>query len=232
MVFKKTREKISIFSEENNLNLFLRIVGSLTIIVLLYFLAKELIKNTDSITKLVTSSGAFGPISLIILMVLGILFTPIPYFILIITAGYLYGVWYGAIYSYIAQVLAAVGTYTITRSLDIKINNKRYNRYKERIKRNRRLLYIMYILPVVPISITSIISASSKIKWKQFLEIVLISFIPGAIFFSFFGNTISAKNIIIASVSLLVTLMAIIIFIKKFNFRIFLKNGKKTKNEK
>ena len=219
------KNRLFIFSKENNLNLFLRIVGSLVIIVLLYFLAKELIKNTSSIRNLVISSGVFGPITLIVLMVLGILFTPVPYFVLIITAGYLYGIWQGALYSYLAQVLAAIGTFTLTKLLNIKFKSKRYERYKDRVKRNKKILYVMYMLPVIPISVTSIISASSKMKWKPFLKIVFISFIPGALFFSFFGNNISTKNIIIISISLLITIFAVIVFIKKFKFKIFSKNG-------
>lgn len=216
-------KKSTILSKNNKLNLFLKILASTTTIVLTYFIVKSFVQNTSSINSIVSSANAFGPILLILLMILGIIFTPIPYFLLIITAGYLYGIWPGALYSYLGQVLAAIGVFTFTKFINIKIRNKTYKKYQGKVNRNKKILYLMYILPVIPISVTSIISASSKIKWKSFLKIVLISFVPGTLFFTFFGNTLSTKNIIIVTSFLLITLIALIFFMKKFKLRLISK---------
>jgi len=213
-------KKNIILSKKNKLNLFLKIIASATTIILSYFLVKNFIQNTSSINSIVSSTNTFGPILLVLLMILGIIFTPIPYFVLIITAGYLYGVWHGAFYSYIAQILAAIGVFTLTKFLNIKITNKTYKKYQGKVSRNKKILYLMYALPVIPISVTSIISASSKIKWKSFLKIILISFVPGTIFFTFFGNNLSTKNILFISLFLLITLVALIFFMKKFKLKL------------
>jgi len=213
-------KKNIILSKNNKLNLFLKIIASATTIILIYFLVKNFIQNTSSINSIVSSTNTFGPILLVLLMILGIIFTPIPYFVLIITAGYLYGVWPGAFYSYIAQILAAIGVFTLTKFLNIKITNKTYEKYQGKVSRNKKILYLMYALPVIPISVTSIISASSKIKWKSFLKIILISFAPGTIFFTFFGNNLSTKNILFISLFLLITLVALIFFMKKFKLKL------------
>ena len=213
-------KKNIILSKKNKLNLFLKIIASATTIILSYFLVKNFIQNTSSINSIVSSTNTFGPILLVLLMILGIIFTPIPYFVLIITAGYLYGVWPGAFYSYIAQILAAIGVFTLTKFLNIKITNKTYKKYQGKVSRNKKILYLMYALPVIPISVTSIISASSKIKWKSFLKIILISFVPGTIFFTFFGNNLSTKNILFISLFLLITLVALIFFMKKFKLKL------------
>lgn len=213
-------KKNTILSKNNKLNLFLKMVISSTIIILIYLAVKTFIQNPSSINSIVSSANTFGPIVLILLMVLGIIFTPIPYFVLIITTGYLYGVWPGAFYSYIAQILAAVGVFILTKSLNIKITNKTYKKYQGKVNRNKKILYLMYALPVIPISVTSIISASSKINWKSFLKIILISFAPGTIFFTFFGNNLSTKNILFISLFLLITLVALIFFMKKFKLKL------------
>jgi len=166
------------------------------IILIFYFLVKEFISNVDSITKLSQSAGILGPIVLILLIGLGILLTPIPSFVLVIAAGYLYGIWWGALYSYLGHLIAAISTFTIFRR--INLNNQeslRYKKYKKLVEKNKKFLYLLYAVPILPLSLVTIISASSKIKWKHFLEIILVSFIPTILFFSFFGNRITEKNI-------------------------------------
>lgn len=209
--------------KNTKLKLILKTISTTLSLIIIYFIINNIIKNPDSINSIVSSANTFGPILLILLMVLGIIFTPIPYFILIITAGYLYGLWPGAIYSYLAQVLAAASVFTLTKTLNIKITNKTHEKYRGKVAKNKKILYLMYIFPVIPISVTSIISASSNIKWRSFLKIILISFIPGTLFFTFFGNTLSTKNIIIVTSFLLITLIALIFFIKKLNLKLISK---------
>lgn len=184
------------------------------ILFVLFFFAKELISNVDSITKISQSAGVFGPIVLIVLITLGILFTPIPSVVLIITAGYLYGAWMGAIYSYIAHMFAATGTFSLVKTFNIKTKNKRYKKYQNLVEKNRKILYLLYTIPIIPISIISIISASSKIKWRQFLKITLLSFIPAVLLFSFFGERISNKNLLEIGIWTTVILIGLLIILE------------------
>ncbi|MCA9477999.1 MAG: hypothetical protein KC535_02535, partial [Nanoarchaeota archaeon] len=65
-------------------------------------------------------------------------------------------------------------------------------------------IYLLYMIPIPPVSLVTIVCASAKIEWKTFLEIVLVSFIPMVLFFSFFGNRVSNQNIVEAGVLLIV----------------------------
>ena len=195
------------------------------IIVVLFFLLKEWIGNVSFITKISQSAGIFGPIILILLISLGILLSPIPSSILIIAAGYLYGVWIGALYSYLAHLLATISAFVVFRKLNGNEENRTYRKYKKLISENKKLLYLLYAVPIIPISIITLITATSKIKLKRFLEIIILSFIPGVLFFSFFGERIGNRNLLEIGI-----LIIIIVIVGLIIFKIIRNNKKRIMN--
>ena len=210
--------KREVDSQYERVKLAINILITCVIIIALIILTRDFITNVNSIEQLSKSAGIFGPIVLVILIGLGILFTPIPSVLLIIAAGYLYGTWEGAIYSYLGHLLAAISTFSIVRKFHIKTKNKRYSKYRKLIDKNKKILYLLYIIPILPISVVSIFSASSKMKFKQFLKIILISFIPVILLFSFFGERISNKNLIEMGIwitGILIVISIVYIIIKR-----------------
>lgn len=209
-----------------------RIIGiSVTIIVLItiFLIIHKTIQDPDTVTSMIKSAGTFGPIVLILIMMLGVLFSPIPNVVFIVLAGYLYGAWSGAIYSYIGHVAAALSTFLVIRTFKNKSEeNKKENKYEKIIMKNKNLLYVFFGIPLVPISISSTISASSKIQLKEFIKIILLSFIPMIILFSFFGERISHYNLVEIGVWLvIIIILGAIIFtkiIKKNNLQQLSKN--------
>ncbi|MGV8168956.1 MAG: TVP38/TMEM64 family protein [Candidatus Nanoarchaeia archaeon] len=173
----------------------LKLIITAAIIIVLFLLVKEIISSADSITNAAKAAGKLGPVVLILLISLGILLTPIPSIVLIIAAGYLYGFWLGALYSYLGHILAALGAFSITRLLKTKVEEKKETKYHRLIKDSHHFIYFFYIVPIIPISVTSIVTGTSKIGWLKFIKIVLLSFILPVLFFSFFGDKISAKNL-------------------------------------
>lgn len=205
--FKKIKEKIKL----KDIYKYLIILAS---IIIVYLVVRELIKNVDTITKISQSAGVLGPIVLIILIGLGILLTPIPSVVLVIAAGYLYGTWWGALYSYLGHLLASIGTFTIFRKINFaNQESPRYKKYKALIEKNKKLLYLFYAIPILPLSLVTIISASSKIKWKHFLEIILVSFIPTILFFSYYGNRINSRNLVQIGIwSAIVIILVLVVY--------------------
>jgi uncharacterized membrane protein YdjX (TVP38/TMEM64 family) len=199
------------------------------LILMLFFIVKELIVDADHITSLSKSMGIFGPILLILLMSLGILLTPIPSAVLIVAAGYLYGTWMGALYSYIGHLLAAIITFAICQTLKMNGESRRYESYKKLVHKNKKILYFLYMLPIIPISVITIITSTSKIKWKEFLKIISISFVPNILIFSFFGERISNRNPLEIGLFLLAILVVILIVLKVWSKKDLGKKNKKIK---
>jgi len=194
----------------------LKIVVTIIIIVTLFLMVRQSINNTEQITEITKSAGIYGPIVLIGLIMLGILFSPIPSVIIIITAGFIYGPIRGAIYSYIGHILGAILIYILTKQFKKTKEGTKFKKYKQFVKKNKNILFLLYIIPIIPITITTMIAATSKVEWKKFIEIIIISFLPAVMFFSFLGGTINQNNkTIIIGISLIIIIGSIFI-IKKY----------------
>ncbi len=212
---KKSNFINKILSQRNKLKIPLRIIIIGIAILILFFLTNQFISDAESIETISNSGGIFSPIVLILIISLGILFTPIPSVIYIMTAGYLCGGWKGALCSYLGHLLAATIIFATTNSFKIKTKNKDYDKYKNLIGQNKKILYLLYGVPLLPVSILSIISATSKLKWKEFLKIIFISFIPPVLFFSFFGNRISHQNLLEMGIFISIIAIGIIFTVKR-----------------
>ena len=203
--------------KKNILNNVVKVLLTGILILMILFILRELLVDADHITSLSQSMGIFGPITLILLMGLGILLTPIPSALLIVSAGYLYGTWMGALYSYIGHLLAAIITFAVCQSLKMNGESRRYESYKKLVQKNKKILYFLYMLPIIPISVITIITSTSKIKWKEFLKIIFISFVPNILIFSFFGERISNRNPLEIGLFLLAILVVVFIVFKMWS---------------
>ena len=153
--------------------------------------------NMAGVKSLVASAGAFGPVVLVIVTVFGILFSPIPSVVFIVIAGYFYGAWWGALYGYMGHLFAALLAYGAAKHFRSLFGiGKKYTRYQAFIEKNPHILFLLYVFPIVPVSVVSVLCASSELRFRRFLFIILASFLPPAIIFSFFGNRISYHSII------------------------------------
>lgn len=199
-----------------NKSRIIELVVTLIVLITLYLIIHKTIQDPNTVTSMIKSAGVFGPIVLILIMILGTLFSPIPNFVFIMLAGYLYGAWQGAIYSYIGHVSAALSAFLVIRNFKNKFKkNRKERKFEKVVMKNRKLLYVLFGIPLVPISISSTISASTKMTLKEFLRIILLSFIPIISFFSFFGERISHYNLIEIGIWLVIMfILGAIIFIK------------------
>lgn len=195
--------------QKNYISLSLRILISSIILVGLFFLVKQLFVNADSMSNLVLSAGIWGPLVLISLMVLGILLSPIPSVVLIIAAGYLYGAWFGALYSYIAHFLATLLVFFLVRTIHLTnhYSSSDASKYSRILKKNNYLFYVLYIFPVIPISVITIILGTSKLSYKDFFKISSLSFIIPVLFFSFFGTRLSSSSAVELFIWIILTII-------------------------
>lgn len=198
----------------------LKIITSIIIIIVLFLMIKNNLNSTDDITTITKSAGAFGPIILIALIMLAILFSPIPSVVVIVVAGYIYGPLRGAIYSYIGHFLGATMVYFIVKKFNIFSGIKKFEKYKQFVEKNKNMLYLFYAIPIIPITITSIIAATSEIKTKQFIQIASLSFIPAVMIFSFLGGKISQENMLELTALIVIIVVGTIIIIKKYKNRL------------
>ena len=77
--------------------------------------------NQEKIFIVVKKSGLFGPLTIIFLIAIAIIITPIPSAPVAIVSGALYGHTFGTIYVVIGALLGALGAFIISRKLNCSL---------------------------------------------------------------------------------------------------------------
>jgi uncharacterized membrane protein YdjX (TVP38/TMEM64 family) len=172
---------------------FLRLILVLIAILLLGAVLSSFFLREEGTLSLVEGAGAFGPLLIILLIVLEVLIAPLPGAVIMLAAGYLYGIWLGALYSYIGNVLGSLLAFALSRNfgrpfVERILSKETVRKYDGFFKRRRHHLIALYALPIIPVDILSFICGLSSLTWRRFLLVVSIGFIPNTLLLSFLGN--------------------------------------------
>ena len=143
--------------------------------------------------------GVFGPLSVIIVIIIETVIAPIPGTIVPIAIGALYGVWPGILYAWIGNVAGSIIAFWISRKLgrpivERFINKDKIKRYDSFLHRSRMLVWFVYAIPIFPIDMISFIMGLSNIKFKRFLKIISIGFLINLSILTFFGERLLSSS--------------------------------------
>jgi len=170
--------------------------------------------SPEEVREYVRGWGAWGPMIVIVLIILEVVLAPIPGYVIAVGAGATFGPWLGFTITYIGNVIGTFLAFWISRHFGRPIvqrlvkedHLKRYDRFFR--ERGVIGLWIAYALPVFPVDIISFVTGFSGIRFRKFAVIVLVAFIPNMLFLNFFGDRIinsglGAGTIIFGSVIIL-----------------------------
>lgn len=160
-------------------------------IILIFPKINSLYSNVEEIVE---SSGNFGPVIFMILMIIAILVSPIPSSPLAILGGIFFGPLPGMIYTLVGATIGAVLAFLISRFflrgyLSNKIENNKFY-MKIRGANDRNIAYIILItrlMPHVSFDIVSYASGLTNINIFIFALVTFIGMIPIVFLLSFFG---------------------------------------------
>lgn len=121
------------------------------------------------------------------------LFPPIA--ILSLSAGLVFGPFWGAIYLMIGAMLGATCTFFISRFFGRGIINKllkgRLKEFDSLLERRGFAAILFFrVIPVIPYEVINYVSGLTKIRFRDYFLASLLGFIPGVIVASFFGGTL------------------------------------------
>lgn len=181
----------------SNLFVYLIIlIISISIVINVYFSNY----NLENVKSFITSFGFFSPIVLISLVLLQVLFAPIPGQLIGIVSGYLYGPIFGTLYSMIGLTL---GTWLVLYLVRIhgrpyvkdKVNNKVFNKFDRLIEKHGLwTLFLIYLLPAFPDDLITYIAGLTKISIRKILIISILGRFPGFLVLNLVGAGIGSDN--------------------------------------
>ena len=187
---QKSRERLM------NVALIILVVGVLATLAGFYFSQCEE-TVCPSIQQFVQSFGPWAPL---IFAVLYVAASPIPFVstVLSATAGLVFGVARGALYTVVIATLSALVPFAIARRLgrewvESKLQGKRFDELYERSGGSGGFVFIalMRLVPILPWEVQNYVAGLSKIGVVTFLLATLVGIIPATTSLAFLGSAAS-----------------------------------------
>lgn len=181
------------------------------LVLLVGFVGARLLEGVALDDFLVSAKG-FAPFIIVGLVILEVVFAPIPGTFITVAAGALFGVWLGALYSYIGNVIGSMLAFWLAqrfgRPLVEKLASKKLlDRYDGFFQRYKHLVFVFYCLPIIPVDILSFSCGLSAMRTKKFFFVMALGFIPNILLLAFAGQVMAGLSVIMMIVYVLVLLL-------------------------
>ncbi len=153
--------------------------------------------SIEDIVALIRSWGVFAPLLSILLMVLQAVAFPLPSFLITLANGMVFGVFWGALISWIGAMAGALISFFLARVFGEKFVRKRYKKEGawEKIdqiggKYGFRVVLIARLLPFISFDFISYGAGLSRMRVGYFLLSTGIGMLPATIVYSTVGSEI------------------------------------------
>lgn len=148
--------------------------------------------DLPKIRAMIESWGPWGPVASLGLMTLQSLVSPIPFVLVVITNGALFGVAYGLLLSCVGEVLGASLAYGLARLGFAPAMTS------EGVKAIRGRLGFWHLLslrlvPGLSVDLVSYACGALAVPWGRFILSTVLGLLPRTILFSYFGEEVLAN---------------------------------------
>ena len=184
---KKNRHIITIF------------LIALLVLVSGYFINWDIggvFSSRESLQLFIESFGAIAPLVLIFLIALEVIVAPMPGFIPAVTAGFVFGPFWGAFFVYLGNVIGSLLLFFLVRRYGYRLGKFLFKetkmvRYRKAIRRHENWLLAFYFVPIFPLDVITAAFGLSGIKPKKFTITILLGFLVYAVVLAFFGDVLA-----------------------------------------
>jgi uncharacterized membrane protein YdjX (TVP38/TMEM64 family) len=177
------------------------VIAILAILGLIAFSVGNSFTSPEAAANKFHSLGVWGPLIVILLVILEIVVAPVPGTLIYIAAGYAFGSVWGAVYVYIGAVIGAILAFYIARRYGRPFVEKivppdKLEPYDEFFRRRGiLLLWIGFALPIFPSDIMSFVAGLSNVSLKKFSIIAAVASIPNVFLLTYVGSVLTKSSI-------------------------------------
>lgn len=183
-----------IFLKRHKYNIFIFLI--IAVFAVSFILVKDefgILSNREAFQNFIFSFGALAPLVIIFSIIIEVVIAPLPGFVPIISAGFIFGPFEGAIYTYIGNIVGSVLVFWLSRKLGKIIvlhfvDEKKLDKYEIIIAKRENILLALYMIPFVPIDALSGAFGLSAIKFKKFIIAISAGYIVNVSILNFFGD--------------------------------------------
>jgi len=159
----------------------------------------ELFTDRELLLASVRQLGALGPLLLIALMVLAIVFNPLPSAPVALAAGALYGHTLGTIYVVIGAELGAIIAFLISRTLGYGITGKHpldarvFGRFRSQ-NALTAIVFVSRLVPFMSFDLMSYAAGLSALKFWRFALATLLGLMPVSFILAHMGDELVKRD--------------------------------------
>lgn len=152
--------------------------------------------SPEDVRLYIEGFGAYGPLVVIGLIILEVILAPVPGIFISIGSGAVFGAFLGTVYTYIGNMIGTSLAFFLSRRfgrpLAQRLIKESKLEYYDSFFHEKGVygLWIAYIFPVFPIDIISFVTGLSSIKYRKFILIAGIGFIPNMFILNVFGDSL------------------------------------------
>jgi len=173
---------------------------TIAIIVVLFIVFFVLLKNEfgflsdrEQFQEFMKGFGALAPLVIILVIIVEVIIAPIPGFVPIISAGFIFGTIEGSTYTLIGSIIGSAIVFLLVRKFGRYIilrfiSEEKLGKYERAVSRRENILLAFYFLPIFPTDIISIAFGLSGIKFKKFIIFVSLGFAVNVFVLNYFGD--------------------------------------------
>ncbi|NLI93312.1 MAG: TVP38/TMEM64 family protein [Peptococcaceae bacterium] len=183
----------------------------------------QLIRNPDRFKDLLTSYGHLSLIVFLGFQVTQVVIAAIPGELVQIAGGYIYGTFWGSIYSVIGIALGSVIAFSISRLLGYSlirtfISQEKLEKFNFLINnpKSEIIMFVLFLLPGAPKDLLTYIAGLTPINPVMFFIISTVARFPALLVTSYIGANMQKGNYItVAVVSVIACILCIIALLIK-----------------
>lgn len=173
---------------------------AIVIIIVLFIAFFVLLKNEfgflsdrEQFQEFIEGFGVLAPLVIILVIIIEVIIAPIPGFVPIISAGFIFGIIEGSIYTLIGNIIGSTIVFFLVRKFGRYIilrfvSDEKLSKYERAVSRRENILLAFYFFPIFPTDIISIAFGLSNIKFKKFIIFVSLGFATNVFILNYFGD--------------------------------------------
>lgn len=216
--------------KQNKLQLSLNILLMILFLVATIYFAiqygpgiKKIISKPDRFRDFLASYKSISILVFLLIHIIQVVVAVIPGELVQVTGGYVYGIFFGTLYSLTGIMLGAMISFFVARLLGLRtlkafIPPQIFDKFNFLINNPKAelFMFLLFLIPFTPKDMLVYVAGFTPIKPQNFFLIFAMARFPSILFLSFIGAHIQERNykpVIIAAV--LVSILLVISFIYK-----------------
>lgn len=138
--------------------------------------------------------GAWGPIVSVLLMMLQVVFAPIPASVVQLANGVVYGKFWGAVLNFVGQMAGAIMAFYIAQALGKRAVEKLIgkisgNAFENWVARwGGRALFIVRAIPGMPSDFISYVAGLTSIRFRTYALATAAGYVPQSLLYAWLGD--------------------------------------------